>query len=181
MNLRLTRRSLYGGVVTTNPGPDLNAGDPPNGDRPWAEPEPGRLVAKGHGAGDVLEAWKWRVVEQARGLLVVEADLPDRLKNPQGQLFGGFTTTYVDFVSLYTVHSADEDRDPTSPRSWLTTINLRCDYYEPIMGPTFLIRGELVNQKGLTSLVSTKFLDGDTMLAHGLTTLRAIPEPGGVS
>ncbi|MFT7598109.1 MAG: acyl-coenzyme A thioesterase PaaI-like protein [Acidimicrobiales bacterium] len=143
--------------------------------RPWATTEPGQLVAKGHLAGDVLEAWKWKIVETAPGLLVVEAGLPEKLLNPQGQLFGGFTPTYVDFVSLYTVHSTDPDADPTSPRHWLTTINMRCDYFEPIVGPTFTIKGELVNQRGLSSLVSTKFFQGDEMAAHALTTLRSLP------
>ena len=91
--------------------------------RPWADIEPGQLVAKGHGAGDVLEAWRWKVLEESPGLLVIEAGLPASLMNPQGQLFGGFTPSYVDFVSLYTVHTGDPDRDPTSPRHWLTPLN----------------------------------------------------------
>jgi len=107
---------------------------------------------QGHGPGDILEAWKWRLVEREAGLVVVEAHLPEQLKNPQGQLFGGFTTSYVDFVSLHT-------------------------YFEPILGPTFTIRGELVNKRGLTSLVSTKFFNDGTMLAHGLTTMRQVPQP----
>ena len=135
-------------------------------------------MAKGHPAGDVLEAWKWRILDQDLGLLVVEAGMPENLKNPQGQLFGGFTPTYVDFVSLYTVHTGDPDRDPTSPRHWLTTINMRCDYFEPIVAPHFVIRGELVNQRGLTSLVSTKFYQNDIMAAHALTTLRSMPSLG---
>jgi acyl-coenzyme A thioesterase PaaI-like protein len=143
--------------------------------RPWADTEVGQLVAKGHGAGDVLEAWKWKILDESPGLLIVEAHLPDQLKNPQGQLFGGFTPTYVDFVSLYTVHTGSGDNDPTSERHWLTTINMRCDYYEPIVQPTFVIRGELVNQRGLTSLVATKFFQGEVMAAHAITTLRALP------
>lgn len=143
--------------------------------RPWADTEPGQLVAKGHANGDVLEAWKWKVLEESPGLLVIEAGLPENLMNAQGQLFGGFTPTYVDFVSLYTVHTGGGDRDPSSPRHWLTTINMRCDYFEPIVGPTFTVRGELVNQRGLTSLVSTKFFQGETMAAHAITTLRALP------
>ncbi len=142
-------------------------------DRPWATTEPGRLVAKGHSAGDVLEAWKWTILEEGPGLLVIDAHLPDHLKNPKGQLFGGFTPTYVDFVSLHTVHSADPDRDPTSPKHFISTINMRCDYFEPIMGPTFVVKGELINQRGLTSLVSTKFFQDETMLAHAITTLRS--------
>lgn len=95
--------------------------------------------------------------------------------NPQGQLFGGFTTTYIDFVSLHTVHSSDPDHDPSSPRDWLTTLNLHCDYFEPITEETFTVRGEVLNQRGANSLVSTKFFQGRTMAAHGLATLRRVP------
>lgn len=147
-----------------------------DGARPWAATEPGQLVGKGHGAGDILEAWRWRVLEREAGRLTVEAPLPERLKNPQGQLFGGFTTTYIDFVALHTVHAADgDDRDPSSPRDWLTTLNLRCDYFEPIVEETFTVRGEVVNQRGMNYLVSTSFFQGDTMAAYGLATLRRVP------
>lgn len=152
----------------------------PDAERPWTLTAPDQLVAEGHGAGDILEAWKWRVVDRGSGRLEVVCRLPEQLKNPQGQLFGGFTPTYVDFVSLYTVHSIDPDWDPTSPKTWLTTINMRCDYYEPITGD-FRVVGEVQNQRGLTFLVSTKFYvpapDGgaDVMAAHALTTLRQIP------
>lgn len=144
--------------------------------------EPTRLVGKGHGAGDILEAWRWRVLDRGAGRLIVEAQLPDRLKNPQSQLFGGFTTTYIDFVSLHTVHAADDDdRDPSSPRDWLTTLNLHCDYFEPIVDETFTIEGEVLNQRGMNYLVSTKFFQGTspadrTMAAHGLATLRRVAQ-----
>ena len=150
-------------------------GDADETEQPWAQPEPGQMMSAGHGAGDLLEAPKWRVVEEAKGLLIVDVHLPDALKNPQGQLFGGFTPTYVDLVSLYTVHSAEPDKDPGSPRSWLTTINMRCDYFEPIVEPRFIIRGEVINQRGLTSLVSTKFFQGEVMAAHAMTTIRELP------
>lgn len=128
------------------------------------------MINKGHCAGDVVEAWKWNVLERGNGLLVVEAHLPNQVKNPKGQLFGGFTPTYVDLISLFTVHS--NDAESGQERRFLSTVNMRCDYFEPIMGPTFVIRGELENQRGRTSLVSTKFMNGDTMLAHAITTLR---------
>ncbi len=142
---------------------------------PWAETKPGQLMAKGHGAGDVLEAHDWQILEERSGFLTVRAHLPDVLKNPQGQLFGGFTATYVDLVSIYTVHSIDRSKDPTSARNWLTTINMRCDYFEPIVEATFTITGEIVNQRGQTSLVATKFFQGDTMAAHAIATLREVP------
>lgn len=144
--------------------------------RPWTDTEPGQLIAKGHGAGDLLEAHEWLIVDERPGLLVVDVHLPDALKNPQGQLFGGFTPTYVDMVSLYTVHTLNPGDDPTSPRSWLTTINMRCDYFEPITDARFQVRGEVVNQRGLTSLVATKFFQGDVMAAHAVTTIRQLPD-----
>ncbi len=134
------------------------------------------FIPTGHGAGDVLEAWNWRVLEEAPGLLVVECHLPERLKNPQGQLFGGFTPTYVDFVAIQTVHTLNPaSKDPEAPRNWMVTINMRCDYFEPILGPSFVVRGELINQRGLTSLVATKFFVGEEMAAHAITTLRMMP------
>ncbi|MEM7322710.1 MAG: PaaI family thioesterase [Actinomycetota bacterium] len=163
------------GDQPTTEGPAEQDAADTSGDRPWVTDDPDRLVRKGHGAGDVLEAWRWRVLRRDVGLLEVEAHLPEGLKNPQGQLFGGFTTTYVDFVSLHTVHSLDPGRDPTSPKDWLTTINMRCDYFEPIFGPTFRVLGEVVNTRGRTSLVSAKFWQDDTMAAHAITTLRRVP------
>jgi acyl-coenzyme A thioesterase PaaI-like protein len=147
-------------------------------DRPWAETDPEQLVAPGHAAGDVLEAWNWRVLERSHGRLLIEVDLPESLKNPQGQLFGGFTPTYVDFVSIFTMNSHDPGTAPPE-QSWVTTINMRCDYFEPIMGPTFTILGEVVNRRGKTALVSTKFFVGtdpgdETMAAHAITTLRQL-------
>lgn len=136
----------------------------------------------------MLEAWRWLVLDRRPGHLEVRCHLPEPLRNPQGQLFGGFTPSYVDFVSLFTVQTLDPDSDPTSPRTWLTTINMRCDYFEPIMGD-FRVVGEVEHQRGLTFLVSAKFfVDGpdvsDTasdadppglLAAHALTTLRQIP------
>lgn len=134
-----------------------------------------QLVAPGHAAGDVLGAPDWRLIRREPGILEVEADLPDRLKNPQGQLFGGFTPTYVDFICLFTVHTLIDDPDGDQPRSWLTTINMRCDYFEPIMGPTFRILGESINQRGRNHLVSAKFFQDDVLAAHAITTLRELP------
>lgn len=133
----------------------------------------GQLIEPGHAAGDLLEAWRWTITEQSRGLLLLDVHLPERLKNPQGQLFGGFTPTYVDLVSLLTVRTAEPDE--STDRDWLTTINMRCDYFEPIVGPLFAVRGEVVNTRGLTSLVSTQFFQDDTMAAHAITTIRRVP------
>lgn len=141
-------------------------------DRPWAEEVPeGRLVNRGHAAGDVLEAWEWRVLEREPGLLRIEAHLPSSLLNPRGQLFGGFTGTYVDFVSLYTLRG-----DPTSPRGFLSTINMRCDYFEPIVGPTFEIEGRVINSRGRNALVEARFFQDDVMAVFAISTMRDMGE-----
>jgi len=146
--------------------------DLPSG-RPWAQPEPGRLIGRGHVAGDFLEAWRWDVLEEAEGRLRLLAQLPDHVKNPRGQLFGGFTPTYVDVVALFTVRAGARDR---RLRSWLATTNMRIDYFEPILGPEFVIESCVVKTRGRTHFVETRFLDPEPELAvFAVTTLRAVP------
>jgi acyl-coenzyme A thioesterase PaaI-like protein len=154
----------------------MSSGEQTDVDRPWVRAEADRMMGKGHSAGDWLEAWKWTLLDSGPGQLGVEAHLPDHLRNPKGQLFGGFTPTYVDLISLFTVHAYQSEHQPEAPRTFLNTINMRCDYFEPILGPTFTIVGEVVNRRGKIFLVSTTFRQGDTMLAHAITTLR-VAEP----
>src|SRR5262245_15241974 len=104
--------------------------------RPWMTRQPGQLLGRGHPAGDFLEAYDWTVLEENRGVLRIRAHLPAHVKNPRGQLFGGFTPTYVDLIALLTVR-AGERRDTTGFRTWLATTNMRVDYFEPIVGPVF--------------------------------------------
>src|SRR5919112_62742 len=93
--------------------------------RAWTAPPPGRLLGKGHAAGDFLEAWAWDLLEEGPGHLRLEAHLPDHVRNPRGQLFGGFTPTYVDLVALFTVRAGPGRLDFTGPRYWLATTNMR--------------------------------------------------------
>jgi acyl-coenzyme A thioesterase PaaI-like protein len=141
--------------------------------RPWATPAPGRLVGRGHPAGDFLEAWAWDVLDEAPGYLRLEATLPDHVKNPRGQLFGGFTPTYVDLVALFTVR-AGEDRSIPRPMRWLATTNMRVDYFEPITGPRFLIESRREKQRGRTHFVGTRFLQDDELAVFALTTMREV-------
>ena len=141
--------------------------------RPWAAPPPGRLVGRGHAAGDFLEAWAWDVLEESPGRLRVEAALPDHVKNPWGQLFGGFTPTYVDLVALFTVR-AGEDRGAAAPRRWLATTNMRIDYFEPITGPRFVMDSTLEKKRGRTNFVTTRFFQDGELAVHALTTMREV-------
>src|SRR5262249_47203634 len=76
--------------------------------RAWASRRPGQLLGKGHPAGDFLEAYDWHVLEESPGVLRIRAHLPAHVRNPRGQLFGGFTPTYVDLVALFTVRAGEQ-------------------------------------------------------------------------
>ena len=142
--------------------------------RPWLARDPGQLIGKGHPAGDFLEAYNWKVLEEGEGFLRIRAHVPAQVKNPRGQLFGGFTPTYVDLVALFTVR-AGPGRLEQRWRSWLATINMRIDYFEQIVGPEFVIVTQLVKKRGATNFVETRFFDpGDTLAVFALTTLREV-------
>jgi acyl-coenzyme A thioesterase PaaI-like protein len=140
--------------------------------RAWREPEPGRVIGRGHPAGDFLEAYDWKLLETRTGYLRIEAGLPAHVRNPRGQLFGGFTPTYVDMVALMTVNAGAE-RDGL-PRRWLATTNMRVDYFEPIVGPLFVIESELEKRRGRTCFVLTRFYQDDELAAYAATTMREV-------
>jgi len=136
--------------------------------------KPGQFIGRGHPAGDLLEAWKWKVAREEPGHLVLDCHLPEQVINPRGQLFGGFTPTYVDLVALFTFRTS-EPIEEGQPRPWLATTNMRIDYFEPIVGPTFRIDSQLIKRRGRTAFVETRFLDPDGELAvYSLTTMRVI-------
>jgi acyl-coenzyme A thioesterase PaaI-like protein len=142
--------------------------------RAWLTRKPGQLLGKGHPAGDFLEAYEWNVLEERSGVLRLRAHVPEHVKNPRGQLFGGFTPTYVDLIALLTVR-AGTARDPSGFRSWLATTNMRVDYFEPVVGPRFLIESRLIRKRGRMNFVETRFFDPeDTLAVFALTTMREI-------
>jgi acyl-coenzyme A thioesterase PaaI-like protein len=128
------------------------------------------FMRPGHSAGDLVEASEWKILREERGLVEVEAHLPSQVLNPRGQLFGGFTGTYVDMISLYTCRTLNED---SSASPWSATVNMRIDYFAPVLGPRFNLLGELINDGRSTCLIATTFsaLDGEK-LVYAITTLR---------
>ena len=142
--------------------------------RPWTTTESGRLVGRGHPAGDFLEAWAWDLLDEGDGYVRVSAHLPDHVRNPRGQLFGGFTPTYVDLIALFTVRSRAE-RAVRTGQQWLATTSMRVDYFEPIVGPTFVVESELEKRRGRTCFVVTRFWQEDTLAAYAVTTMREMP------
>jgi acyl-coenzyme A thioesterase PaaI-like protein len=142
--------------------------------RAWTNRRPGQLIGKGHPAGDFLEAHAWKVLEEATGRLRLRAHLPDHVRNPRGQLFGGFTPTYVDLVAIFTVRAGIREVGARF-RTWLATTNMRVDYFDPIVGPEFEIESRLVKKRGRTNFVETRFLDVEGELAvFAVTTLREV-------
>lgn len=122
-------------------------------------------------AGDFLQAYAWDVLEEGAGVLRVRAHLPDHVKNPRGQLFGGFTPTYVDLIALFTVRAGQLREGGW--RTWLATTNMRIDYFEPVVGPTFVVDSRLLKSRGRTRAVETRFFDPeDTLAVFALTTIR---------
>lgn len=141
--------------------------------RAWGAPPPGRLLGKGHPAGDFLEAYEWNVLEEREGFLDIEAHLPNHVRNPRGQLFGGFTPTYVDLVALLTVRAGRRREGP--PATWLATTNMRVDYFDPIVGPRFRVQSTLERKRGRTMFVATRFFQGEDLAVFALTTMREMP------
>lgn len=142
--------------------------------RAWMIRKPGQLLSRGHPAGDFLEAYDWKVLEEGTGILRIQAHVPQHVKNPRGQLFGGFTPTYVDLIALLTVRTT-ESRDASGFRTWLATTNMRVDYFEPIVGPQFTIESRLLKKRGRTNVIDTRFFDpGETLAVFALTTIREV-------
>lgn len=138
---------------------------------------PERLVGKGHPAGDFLEAYDWIVVDEEVDRLRIDAHLPAQVLNPRGQLFGGFTPTYVDLVSLHANRAGPDRNAPDRPRFWTATINMRVDYFEPITGPRFVIEAIVENRRGQTSLVATRMYQDGVLATYAITTMRLLGEP----
>ena len=104
-------------------------------------------------------------------MLKIRAHLPAHVRNPRGQLFGGFTPTYVDLVALFTVR-AGEPRIEERLRTWLATTNLRVDYFEPIVGPSSDRQPARQTARPDELRRDSLLRSQDTLAAFALTTMR---------
>lgn len=124
--------------------------------------------SRDHNAARLLHAYDWQIVDIRPGRLEVHCDLPDEVLNLGGSLFGGFTPTYVDLISIWTCMTT-----LAGELAWLSTVRLEVDYFEPIVPPRFRVEGALRNVRKRDYLVETAFRDdGGKLLALGMTTLR---------
>jgi len=152
------------GLRKAPPVPD----EPQDIQRPWLPAPEGRLLGRGHPAGDFLQAYDWRGLEEGPGHYKLEAHLPEHVKNPRGHLFGGFTPTYVDLLAIRTAHSI-----LVPPLRGVATVNMRVDYFDPVVDPTFLLESKVVHSRGRVHLVEVLFRTLDEkLLVFSLTTLR---------
>ena len=143
--------------------------------RAWDDPPEGSLIRSGHRVGDQLDASSWLVRERGAERLVAEATLPVALQNYRGQLFGGFTGAYVDFVALALVR---EEMSAAEKQSMgLTTLNMRIDYFEPVHGPRFVLEAEILKKRGANYFVEVRFrgLDGLLLVAASVVLRRLNP------
>lgn len=128
------------------------------------------FLKPGHNAGDLVESQKWKILQEEPGLVEVDVHLPSHLLNPRKQLFGGFTGIYVDMMAIYTVRTLFGDKNEFN---WAATVNMRIDYFAPVLGPRFVLRGELIKDGRTTALVATHFTDSEgNKLVYAITTLR---------
>ena len=168
---RAPRRGCYGPPTVSDASDPTRL--PPALRRVFEDPPPGRVMGRGHRAGDLLHAYEWELLERGPGRLRVRCPLPEGVLNPSGHLFGGFTGTYVDLLSLLTWRAAQQGRR----QGWLMTLNMRIDYLEPVTG-SFEAECEIVSQRGRNAWVQSRFRDPEngTLLVLALTTLREIDE-----
>jgi len=144
-------------------------------DHAWRHPAPGRLIGPGHPAGDFLDAPRWEILEEGPGWLRLACPLPERVRNPRGQLFGGFAPTYVDLIALLTLRAgARREERP----AWLATVSMRLDYYEPVRGTEIVVESRVQHRRGRNAWVHTRFLDAEGRpLVDASTVLRETDLP----
>jgi acyl-coenzyme A thioesterase PaaI-like protein len=133
------------------------------------------LMGRGHPVGDILEAYEWRILQRSLGRLRVSAHVTKAVRNPRGQLFGGFTGTYIDFMSIFIFWSGRET-EHSENRGWLSTLNMRVDYFRPITGPRFEMDGQVVYRQGGTGMIEIRFYDSASESIDG-SNATSSPEP----
>jgi len=126
--------------------------------RPWLASDPSRLVGRGHAAGDFLEAYDWKVLEEREGFIKVEAHVPDRVRNPRASSSAASRRPTWTSSPLFAVRAGPRRleamragaKPSESQLNWLATTNMRVDYFDPVVGPTFWLESRIVRERGRT-------------------------------
>jgi acyl-coenzyme A thioesterase PaaI-like protein len=123
--------------------------------------------------GEHFDVANWKIITDEPGCMRVEVPLHPWLRNPLGQLFGGFTPSYADILSTRVVRGSDRVLRESS--IWYATTGVRVDYLEPIVDDSFQIECQLLKARGKSMLVETKFYQGEVLAAFAVMTLLTIP------
>lgn len=138
----------------------------------WETRRSDQVVGRGYPMGDFLEAHRWKLLEESPGRLRIRAHVPDHLKDASGQLSSAFVGTYVDVVAMFTVRAGE----PRRFTSWLSTVTMRLDHFEPLSGPELWVDSLVLKRQGRTAVIETRFYGQPESLAViALTTIREIP------
>jgi acyl-coenzyme A thioesterase PaaI-like protein len=123
--------------------------------------------------GTHFDVANWKTLAEASGFVRVEIPLLPWLKNPLGQLFGGFTPAFADILAARVVRSGGSI--PKDSAIWYATTGMRVDYLEPIVNPTFEVECQLLRARGKSMLIEARFYQEQALAAFAVTTMLAIP------
>jgi acyl-coenzyme A thioesterase PaaI-like protein len=126
--------------------------------------------------GAQFDVANWKVISEEPGYVRVEVPLHPWLRNPLGQLFGGFTPSYADMLAFRVARSGDlTSRDAPT---WYATTGMRVDYLEPITAEHFQVECQLLKARGKSMLTETRFYQDDVLAAFAVTTILVTTPPG---
>jgi acyl-coenzyme A thioesterase PaaI-like protein len=125
--------------------------------------------------GIQFDVANWKVLTEEPGFVRVEVPLHRWLRNPLGQLFGGFTPSYADMLAYRVARSGDST--PRDSTSWFATTGMRVDYLEPIIAEHFQIECQLLKSRGKSMLTEARFYQGDVLAAFAVTTILVTTRP----
>jgi acyl-coenzyme A thioesterase PaaI-like protein len=111
----------------------------------------------------------WKVLSEQPGFVRVDVPLHPWLRNPLGQLFGGFTASYADMLTFRVARSGDLTTRDSS--SWYATTGMRVDYLEPITAEHFQVECHLLKARGKSILTEARFYQDDVLAAFAVTTM----------
>jgi acyl-coenzyme A thioesterase PaaI-like protein len=117
----------------------------------------------------------WKVLSEQPGYVRVDVPLHPWLRNPLGQLFGGFTGSYADMLTYRVARSGDPTARDAS--SWYATTGMRVDYLEPITAERFQVECQLLKARGKSVLTEARFYQGDVLAAFAVTTMLITTRP----
>jgi len=117
----------------------------------------------------------WSILIDEPGRLRVEVPVLPRLRNPRGQLFGGYTPAYADIMAFRVARGMNGN--VADPSTWYATTGMRVDYLEAIVADSFEIECTMLRARGRNRITETSFFQDGQLAAFAVTTLLVIERP----